>query len=105
MSAFGTKLRKADELYMHWCPGCKEVHAINVGSDIGPNWTFNDCPEFPTFSPSVKISSSRWDEAKATMVEFTQCHYFITNGEIQFCGDCAHDLNGQTVELPNFKRS
>ena len=30
------------------------------------------------------------------------CHHFVTEGKIQFCGDCTHALRGQTVELPDF---
>jgi hypothetical protein len=28
------------------------------------------------------------------------CHSFVTDGKIQFLGDCTHALAGQTVELP-----
>ena len=31
------------------------------------------------------------------------CHSFITDGRIQFLGDCTHELKGQTVELPEVK--
>ena len=31
--------------------------------------------------------------------EKTLCHLFITDGQIKFCGDCVHDLNGTTVPL------
>ena len=27
------------------------------------------------------------------------CHSFVTDGKIQFLGDCTHELAGQTVEL------
>ena len=30
------------------------------------------------------------------------CHYHITNGFLQFVGDCTHRLKGQTVVLPNW---
>ncbi len=29
-----------------------------------------------------------------------RCHTFITDGRIQFLGDCSHKLAGQTVDLP-----
>ena len=29
------------------------------------------------------------------------CHSFVTDGRIQFLGDCTHDLAGHTVELPD----
>jgi len=28
------------------------------------------------------------------------CHSFVTDGRIQFLGDCTHNLAGQTVDLP-----
>ena len=30
-----------------------------------------------------------------------RCHSIITDGKIQFCGDCEHELKGQTVDLPD----
>ena len=32
----------------------------------------------------------------------TVCHSFVTDGRIQFLGDCTHSLAGQTVDLPEF---
>jgi hypothetical protein len=29
------------------------------------------------------------------------CHSFVTDGRIQFLGDCTHALANQTVELPD----
>ena len=52
-------------------------------------WAFNGNLESPTFSPSVKHS---WPSGK-------QCHYFINDGRIDFCGDSTHALAGQTVPL------
>lgn len=85
------KLRDAgDGMYMHWCPGCNARHLINVGEPNanGAIWSFDGHTERPTFSPSINIVGS--------------CHYFITEGQIQFCADSAHALAGKTVELPDF---
>ena len=30
------------------------------------------------------------------------CHTFVTDGRIQFLGDCTHALAGQTVDLPDW---
>jgi len=30
------------------------------------------------------------------------CHSFVTDGRIQFLGDCTHTLAGQTVDLPDW---
>jgi hypothetical protein len=31
------------------------------------------------------------------------CHYFIVDGRIRYCGDCQHELAGQTVDLPDLE--
>jgi hypothetical protein len=28
------------------------------------------------------------------------CHFFVTDGEIEFCGDSTHALSGKKVQLP-----
>ena len=28
------------------------------------------------------------------------CHYILTDGVLNFCGDCTHALRGQSVPLP-----
>ncbi len=33
------------------------------------------------------------------------CHTFVTDGRIQFLGDCTHVMAGQTVDLPVWRRS
>jgi hypothetical protein len=92
MSAYGSKMRLCEgELYIHWCPGCKMAHGIDVGVPnryTGAQWTFNHDPISPTFSPSINIVG--------------QCHYFIREGKIEFCSDSQHKLAGQTVDLPDF---
>ena len=75
---------------MHWCPGCRRPHAINVTKPNPWNavWSFDGNVEAPTFDPSINIVG--------------QCHYFIRGGQIQFCSDSKHTLAGQTVPLPDF---
>lgn len=104
-----------------WCPGCKTTHAVGVEDGCrGQRWGYNGNPERPTFTPSVLIYTSRPTEAgkqmvrawqaagsvgappKIPMEQFTLCHSFVTDGRIQFLGDCAHALAGQTVDLPDW---
>lgn len=75
---------------MHWCPGCKGTHLIDVEkpNHCGAMWSWDKNAESPTFSPSVNIVGI--------------CHYFIRNGNIEFCSDSKHDLAGKTVPLPDF---
>jgi len=74
---------------VHFCPGCGYRHRIDV---YEPNphtkamWSWDGNLKSPTFTPSINI------------VGF--CHYFIRNGQIQYCADSAHALAGQTVPLP-----
>ena len=76
------------------CPGCDAdpldggLHCPTTG------WTFNGDLERPTFSPSILV---RWESPQGPRV----CHSFVTDGKIQFLGDCTHALAGQTVPLPN----
>ena len=91
-----------------WCPGCDEAHTI------GPSWDFNNDLFEPTIQPSVKVTSTQWEKsysfyrpqhARVPAGQQTCCHSFVTNGRIQFLGDCTHDLAGQTVDLPEWKSS
>jgi hypothetical protein len=82
------------------CPGCGQYHVIPTdgGHDSDPqhNWSFNDNVDKPTFQPSLKVS---WTEGEQQIQRI--CHSVITDGLIQFCGDCTHALVGKTVELPD----
>jgi hypothetical protein len=105
----------ASKGYLFFCPGCQELHQYDN------RWTFNGDMDKPTFQPSLKYGPSwstpkGWDPDKAPKnedgslktqengkvigaVERT-CHLFMTDGKIQFLGDCSHDLKGQTVDCP-----
>ena len=95
-----------------WCPGCDEHHAMPVSKPSngdGPMWTFNGDEEKPTLSPSILVRGTKQitdEEAKRIMkgekIEPIPhvCHSFVTDGKIQFLGDCTHKLVGQTVDLP-----
>lgn len=112
MTQQGTKIRRATgplghTNMMHWCPGCKEVHGIRIVNPDGhPIWTFNENYDLPTFHPSVRIFIQDDEDEQGNLlpapIERTLCHYFIEQGMIKFCGDCPHELNGQTVELPDW---
>lgn len=105
MSMFGSKLRTAgDNRFVHWCPGCDEAHQIPTGTGDGPRWSFNGSKESPTFNPSVRIRYPANPDAEEEYKEWRTervCHYFIRDGQIDFCTDSTHNLKGQTVELPD----
>jgi hypothetical protein len=86
------------------CPGCaagggiqgyegpRADHKVPVTGSKA--WGFNGSIERPTLTPSI-LTSQRWGYEERDRV----CHSFVTDGRIQFLGDCTHALAGQTVEL------
>lgn len=93
------KIRQASETvdangnqqYWFHCPGCQCDHAFTVG---GPWWTWNGSFESPSFTPSLKCNGN---DPKLI------CHSWVTDGRIQFFGDCYHALKNTTVDLPDWK--
>lgn len=70
---------------LYYCPGCRHCHTVPEG-----RWTWSgDMENAPTLSPSVRHSLDGG----------TTCHYFIRAGRFEFCGDCVHELAGQTVPM------
>ena len=74
-----------NEQYHFFCNGCGYVHALSPKVH-----SFNGDFDKPTFTPSV-LNNFSPDRI---------CHSFITDGKIQYLGDCFHELKGQTIELP-----
>lgn len=89
MKMLSEKLATENEKFLHWCPGCEQLHVIHVEkpNHLGARWSFDGNTEQPTFTPSINIVGV--------------CHYFITSGKISFCSDSQHRLAGQTVMLPD----
>lgn len=106
MGQAGPYMRRVQGGYTHWCPACGEVHTIY------DSWTFNGDVNKPTFSPSVKVGGVQkivdaqgkwagdWKRGPDGNPLPQCCHYFLRDGQIQFCGDCTHAMSGQTVPLP-----
>lgn len=80
------------------CPGCETMHQVKTGEGAGPRWGFNGDYDLPTFTPSVMVSYNG-DDAGVDGAPPAVCHSFVTDGRIQFLGDCTHALAGQTVDL------
>ena len=104
-------LRKTSQGYAHWCPGCKEMHTLF------DSWQFNGNLEKPSYQPSFKIEglkriltptgewTGEWVLNKFDRPIKYICHYILTDGILNFCGDCTHDLKGQQVPLPELPES
>lgn len=87
-------------------------------------WTWNNNVDKPTFAPSVLVTSGHyvpdfgtpgrdrcWCTYNAehphepTTFHCERCHSYVTDGKIQFLGDCTHNLVNQTVDLPPWPTS
>lgn len=117
MSLLSKKLRSTDYGngrlgVSYWCQGCKRMHGIITD---GPGaWGWDRNVDSPTFTPSV-LTTYRSGEPPVTPENFAEyklnpwpqtkkdnvCHTFITNGMVQFLGDCTHEFVNQTVPLPD----
>ncbi len=96
-----------EHTYKFWCPGCDSAHAVRDA------WTVNTGTA--TISPSVLVYSNKTFidstlegdalTAPENISETPQCHSFVTDGCIQFLGDCTHSLAGRTVELPDWEEA
>lgn len=103
MGQVSSTLRRIQGGFAHWCPGCSEMHKLPDG------WTFDGNLEKPTFRPSFKHSgilrvfvdgTGEWvRDADGKPIPFI-CHYHLSAGQLQFCGDSTHALAGKTVALP-----
>jgi hypothetical protein len=87
MSQVTAKMRMTTDGFSWWCPGCNKAHPLPY--KLG--WLWNGDLDAPTFSPSFKHD---WGNGNV-------CHYIITSGQIQYCGDCTHGLVGRTILMPD----
>lgn len=88
-------LRITNHGVMFWCKGCDMFHVINLDSTYSSiTWDFNENYEKPTFSPSILVEYP-WGMERRKVI----CHSFITDGKIQYLGDCTHALANQTIDL------
>jgi hypothetical protein len=111
MSARGVLRIAEDGRLLFMCPGCKEMHQVMVGDGPGPRWGFNGDYDRPTFTPSVRVAGHKvirdsdgnwtgeWERDSAGNPVPSVCHSFVRDGQIQFLGDCTHDLTGKTVRM------
>lgn len=81
----------AADHYEFECPGCGRTHTYYVGTAHEPKWTFNGSLSRPTFYPSMIVRGSG------------VCHFFVTDGFIDFVSDSTHSLSGKKVELPEIR--
>lgn len=95
--------------YLFYCPSCRSHHSFVCRRERGKhtaNWQFNGDMERPTFTPSLRIISSRPrpgvpvdNVGGSDMEEYTMCHLFVTDGVIHYCGDTPTAFAGKQVPL------
>lgn len=115
MSALGSKLRRLEGgIALFHCPGCRTGHQVGIEPPAAVIWGFNGNGDAPTFTPSVLVrgtqierdANGRWTGEWLRGADgnplASVCHSFVTDGRIQFLGDCTHATMGQTVDLPDF---
>lgn len=112
--------------FMFWCPGCKCGHGVwttRPNGVTGATWTFNGNMDKPTFAPSIKIEGVKNPPLDPTTEDFRRghdgkylidasgrlagaipfvCHLHVTDGMLNFGGDCTHELNGKSVPMEDF---
>lgn len=102
----GENPKAGGRVLIFYCPACKENHAINIEGDDTkePQWVFNGNVKSPTFTPSVRVSGMMPSDIPGEFNDPSkdkpfQCHFFITDGNIVYCGDCTHELSGKIVPM------
>lgn len=86
--------RTSDKRWSFRCPneGCG-FHQVDDG------WTFNGDLEKPSFTPSVRCWWTGIDEGERVT---ETCHFYVTDGKVQFLSDSTHAFAGQTHDLPDW---
>jgi hypothetical protein len=108
--------RSDDGVAMFWCVGCETQHVVSTDApnSLGAHWEWNGSYDKPTFKPSILVRSGHFipehkgacwctynseHPDKPSPFSCAVCHSHVTDGQIQFLGDCTHKFAGQTVEL------
>jgi hypothetical protein len=101
-------------MFLFQCPGCGNSHGVWTDAPnarTGAKWGWNGSMDRPTFTPSILVQGTQNitdDEHRRLMAgekvepRPLRCHSYVTDGRIQFLGDCLHALAGQTIDLPDW---
>lgn len=98
-------MRRGTGRYWHWCPACEQQHPL---PDV---WKFNGDVNKPTFSPSFsqtftpdKVIDEYFGKGGIPVSKQVKCHYFVTDGNIQFLPDSWHGRS-DIVAMPPLPES
>lgn len=81
----------ADNTLMWQCPACPCHHGVPISGEKA--WKFNGSLELPSLQPSVRVT---WHDNEANVRR--ECHFVLTNGVVNFCGD-SWKFPGQAIPL------
>jgi hypothetical protein len=87
-----------------WVIRCRACnwHEFPKSGKPGASWTFNGDFERPTFTPSMNELVNGPGPDNRPDIPTRRCHFIVTDGQIQFCGDCTHELAGQAMPLEHW---
>ena len=91
--------------WIFFCPACECGHCIKTDpndKELMGNayWTFNGDQDKPTIRASILVFEGK---DNPPFKKQHRCHSFVTDGKIEYLGDCTHKMAGQTVELPDME--
>jgi len=88
------------------CPSVGSFKSDNVGviagdtaeaiDDLALILVRNKSFESPTIHPSILVNRGGANPTAHI------CHSYVTEGKIQYLGDCTHAFAGRTIELPDW---
>lgn len=90
--------------YMIQCPVCGWHEFPKVGKP-NASWSFNGNYERPTFTPSMNEAVGPFPEDSKWPGQIKRCHFVLTDGRLNFQGDCTHELAGQQRDLEPFSQA
>lgn len=85
--------------YMIQCRACGWHEFPKIGKP-GASWKFNGNVFSPSFTPSMNQTFTPTDPDPTDRdMKFRRCHFIVTAGTINYCGDCTHAYAGQRFPL------
>lgn len=78
----------------------------------GPVWKWNGDVDRPSLTPSVLTKGTpiltseqiaRVHAGEDLKLPEMICHIYVTDGQVQYLGDCTHEFAGQTRPLRDYK--
>ena len=86
------KLQVEGDILRIQCPGCQEVHTVDLTSNR--RWKWNGDANSPTIFPTVH-----------TIEGDRRCHAFVAHGKWNYLSTSTHGLAGQVIEVPAFPQN